>query len=100
MDIMQSANFSADQLQAFEAADNQPSDDEIRALFEEVTRSENDNEDETSEPRVSVMSAPGTDPLELIRRTALTNTVAAVVFERDRFMRLLREQGLSQPYKF
>ncbi|WP_285007450.1 hypothetical protein, partial [Lactobacillus crispatus] len=51
MDIMQSANFSADQLQAFEAADNQPSDDEIRALFEEVTRSENDNEDETSEPR-------------------------------------------------
>ncbi|WP_418968803.1 tetratricopeptide repeat protein [Alloscardovia omnicolens] len=104
MDIMQSANFSQDQLAAFEAHDAQPSEDDIRLAFEEVTREgrgdAQSNAEESTGPHVSVMSAPGTDPLELIRRTALTHTVAAVVFEREQFMQLLEQQGLEDPYAF
>ncbi len=105
MDIMKSANFSQDQLDAFHSYNAQPTDEEVNALFDEVTREDSEADFDPAsasgaQPRVSVMSGPGSDPLELIRRTALNNTVAAVIFERQKFLELLKKQGLEDPYSF
>ncbi|TCD53601.1 tetratricopeptide repeat protein [Alloscardovia theropitheci] len=108
-DIMNSANFSDDQINAFESYNSQPTDAEVDEVFNAVTSANDDSagenhsgesqNDESNSP-VKITSAPGTDPLELIRRTALNNTVAAVVFERQHFMEILREYGLTKPYDF
>lgn len=103
MDIMQSANFTQDQINAFRAYNSEPTDAEVNELFNAVTSNESSNSANSSSGSpspLSIVSGPGTDPLELIRSTALNNTVAAVVFERKRFMELLQAQGLTNPYEF
>lgn len=110
--LMNSVGFTPEQLEAFNAMeassdrskklDNQPSDEEVDAAFNAVTHSGQEEQHKLvgDSQRIRVMSGPGTDPLDLLRRTALTNTVATVIFTRDEFLKLLERDGLYNPYDF
>ncbi|MFD0705261.1 tetratricopeptide repeat protein [Alloscardovia venturai] len=90
-----------------EKHDKGPSDEEVDAVFHEVIHQHDgqsspdtatsDNSENTAARGVRVMSGPGSDPLDLIRRTALSNTVATVVFEREKFLNLISRYGLTDP---
>ncbi|MFC0265425.1 tetratricopeptide repeat protein [Alloscardovia macacae] len=110
MDIMRSADFSEEEIDAFRAADepNRMSDEEVNEAFGQMLGAESSQHPEddlmpsvqvADGIQMSIFSGPG-DPLDLIRKTALNTTVAAVEFDRETFVELAKKEGLTDPYSF